>query len=94
MLPAGLDVGHLQRVADGLHRAHRGAVGGAEQRHHAQGQLVAGWAGGRESTQDGCLECGGGGHFFFRLEMVLLMFHKVLVTHFGVMVLRFYFRVE
>lgn len=45
VFPARLDVRDLQGVADGLHRADRGAVGGAEHGADAQSQLVARWGG-------------------------------------------------
>lgn len=55
VFPARLDVRDLQGVADGLHRADRGAVGGAEHGADAQGQLVARWARRRQEggRQDG-----------------------------------------
>ena len=43
VLPAGLDVGHLQCVADGLDGADRGAVRRAKYGRHTQGQLITGW---------------------------------------------------
>lgn len=47
VLPPGLDVGHPQRVADGLNRVGRGAVGGAKDGRHSQRQLVASCGGGK-----------------------------------------------
>lgn len=43
VFPARLDVGDLQGVADRLHRAYGGAVGGAEYGADTQSQLVARW---------------------------------------------------
>lgn len=43
MFPAGLDVRHLQGIADGLNGADRGAVRWAEHSHHPEGQLVTHW---------------------------------------------------
>lgn len=42
VLPAQLDVGHLQRIADGLDGIGAGALGWPEDRHHPQCQLVTG----------------------------------------------------
>lgn len=42
VLPAQLDVGHLQRVADGLDGIGAGALGWPKDRHHPQCQLVTG----------------------------------------------------
>ncbi|TNN59060.1 hypothetical protein EYF80_030694 [Liparis tanakae] len=50
---AGLDVRHLQSVADGLDRADRGAVRRPEHGDHAQSQLVTHWGEGHRS-QVGC----------------------------------------
>ena len=42
VLPPQLDVGHLQRVADGLDGIGAGALGRPEDGHHPQRQLVTG----------------------------------------------------
>ena len=51
VLPAQLDVGHLQRVADGLDGIGAGALGRPEDGHHAQRQLVTGCSRRREGGQ-------------------------------------------
>ena len=56
VLPAQLDVGHLQRIADGLDGIGAGALGWPEDGHHPQRQLVAGCNGRREgrTVQGSC----------------------------------------
>lgn len=53
VLPAQLDVGHLQGIADGLDGIGAGALGRPEDRHHAQRQLVTGCSRGREGRRTG-----------------------------------------
>lgn len=48
VLPAQLDVGNLQGIADGLDGIGAGALGWSEDCHHAQCQLVTGCSRGRE----------------------------------------------
>lgn len=55
VLPAELDVGHLQGVADGLDGVGAGALRRPEDRHHAQCQLVAGCSTGGRTVQGSVL---------------------------------------